>query len=138
MRFWRWIFSTRDKKNRKKRLALHFVSSPEFAIEPGTRVIPVTVRGGGRDAECLAGLVHGQAREITQSNELTGDRIVYRKFRERLVDGKQLVRRERGGQRHRVEVDPLDSKNQAQIDIGRGHAVDDRQLVSRPVENCLK
>ena len=42
-------------------------------MEPGASVIPVPVSSGGGDAEGLAGLVHVQAREVTQLDDLAAD-----------------------------------------------------------------
>ena len=67
-------------------------------MEPGASVIPVPVGSRGRHAEGLAGLVHGQAREVTQLDEFCGGRILAGQLGESVVDREELVGGGLGGQ----------------------------------------
>src|SRR5436309_40775 len=71
---------------------------------------PIGVRGrsvtGSSTGWGLAGLVHGQAREVAQLDDLRGDGIVGGQLRQGLIDGQELVRGDGSGQVDGVDVDP--------------------------------
>src|SRR5262249_31205177 len=62
---WAGRFSHGRRKKCKKTAEASRLGGPQkLVVEPGARVLPVSVSRRGRHAERLAGLVHGQAREV--------------------------------------------------------------------------
>ena len=77
-------------------------------MEPGASVIPVPLSRRGRHAEGLAGLVHGQAREVAQLDKFCGGRILAGQLGESVVDREELDGDGLGGQIQGINVQSLE------------------------------
>ena len=61
----------------------------------------------GRNAEHLAGLVHGQSRKVAQLDELCGGSILMGQLGQGLIEGQELIRRSCSSEVDGVDVEPL-------------------------------
>src|SRR5688500_18519633 len=70
-----------------------FEIGSDFVLEPGARVGPIAVGGGGRDAEDGGRLLTGQAREVAELHQFRFDGVFAGEALQGVLEGEQLVAR---------------------------------------------
>ena len=101
------FLTTGGKKGKRIAPGSELHASEKLAMKPGTRVVPVAVGRCGRHAEGLAGLVHGQSREVTQFDQPGRGRIPVGQLCQGVIESQQLVRRSGGSQVNGINVESL-------------------------------